>query len=87
MLMGPKAAQPRKVWDNPEAEAMLRQSMLISDTAKRQALFDEMHRRFIADVPMVVLFNGAELVALRKSIKGYAGWLYPEPRFWGVSLQ
>jgi peptide/nickel transport system substrate-binding protein len=24
---------------------------------------------------------------LRKSIKGYAGWLYPEARFWGVSLQ
>jgi peptide/nickel transport system substrate-binding protein len=87
MLMGPKATQPRKVWDNPDAQEMLRQSMLIGDTAKRQALFDEMHRRFIADVPMVVLFNGAELVALRKSIKGYAGWLYPEPRFWGVSLQ
>jgi peptide/nickel transport system substrate-binding protein len=36
---------------------------------------------------MIALFNGSELVALRKSIKGYAGWLYPEPRFWGVSLQ
>ncbi len=33
---------------------------------------------------MIVLFNGAELTALRKSIKGYAGWLYPQPRFWGV---
>jgi peptide/nickel transport system substrate-binding protein len=87
MLAGPKATQPRKVWDNPDAQDMLRQSMLISDAAKRQALFDEMHRRFIADVPMVVLFNGSELTALRKGIKGYAGWLYPEPRFWGVSLQ
>jgi peptide/nickel transport system substrate-binding protein len=87
MLMGPKDKQPRKVWDNPEAQEMLRQSMLISDTAKRQALFDEMHRRFIDDVPMVALFNQSEIVALRKTIKGYAGWLYPEARFWGVSLQ
>jgi peptide/nickel transport system substrate-binding protein len=87
MLTGPKASQPRKVWDNPEAQEMLRQSMMIDDTAKRQALFDEMHRRFIEDVPMIVLFNGAELAALRKNVKGYAGWLYPQPRFWGVSIQ
>jgi hypothetical protein len=40
-----------------------------------------------ADVPMIVLFNGSELSALRNNVKGYAGWLYPEPRFWGVSLQ
>ncbi|MGY3453643.1 ABC transporter substrate-binding protein [Bradyrhizobium sp. USDA 4353] len=87
MLMGPKATQPRKVWDNAEAQEMLRQSMLTSDPAKRQALFDEMHRRFIADVPMIVLFNGSELTALRKAVKGYAGWLFPQARFWGVSLQ
>ena len=86
-VMGPKDTQPRKVWDNAQAHEMLRESMLTLDTAKRQALFDEMHRRFIADVPMIVLFNGSELAALRNNVKGYAGWLYPQPRFWGVSLQ
>jgi peptide/nickel transport system substrate-binding protein len=87
MLTGPKATQPRKVWDNPDAEAMLRQSMLTDDKDKRQALFDEMHRRFIADVPMIVLFNGSELAATGNNVIGYAGWLYGQPRFWGVSLQ
>jgi peptide/nickel transport system substrate-binding protein len=87
MLTGPKATQPRKVWDNPEGQEMLRQSMLTTDTAKRQELFDEMHRRFIADVPMIVLFNGSELAAFRNNVKGYGGWPLPEPRFWGVSLQ
>jgi peptide/nickel transport system substrate-binding protein len=87
MLTGPKATQPRKVWDNAQAEQMLKQSMMIDDRAKRQALFDEMHRLFIADVPMIVLFNGAELTALRKNVKGFAGWLYPEPRFWGVRVE
>jgi len=87
MLTGPKASQPRKVWDNPDAQKLLEQSMMIDDKAKRQALFDELHRRFIDDVPMIVLFNGSEITALRKTVKGYAGWLFAEPRFWGVSVQ
>ena len=45
MLTGPKGKQPRKVWDNPQAQALLRESMLTRATpAKRQALFDELHR-------------------------------------------
>jgi peptide/nickel transport system substrate-binding protein len=87
MLTGPKATQPRKVWDNPDGEKMLRESMLTFDKDKRQALFDEMHRRFIADVPMIVLFNGSELAATGKNLAGFVGWPYGEPRFWGVSLQ
>jgi len=87
MLTGPKATQPRKVWDNPEAQRMLQESMMIDDKAKRQKLFDELHRRFIDDVPMVVLFNGSEISALRKNVKGYAGWLFAQPRFWGVSVE
>jgi peptide/nickel transport system substrate-binding protein len=87
MLTGPKATQPRKVWDNPDAQKMLRESMLTFDKDKRQSLFDEMHRRFIADVPMIVLFNGSELAATGKNVVGFAGWPYGEPRFWGVSLQ
>ena len=87
MLTGPKATQPRKVWDNPDAQKMLRESMLTFDRDKRQSLFDEMHRRFIADVPMIVLFNGSELAATGKNVVGFAGWPYGEPRFWGVSLQ
>ncbi|WP_407152576.1 ABC transporter substrate-binding protein [Bradyrhizobium sp. ORS 86] len=87
MLTGPKATQPRKVWDNPEAQRMLQESMMIDDKAKRQKLFDELHRRFIDDVPMVVLFNGSEISALCKNVKGYAGWLFAQPRFWGVSVE
>jgi peptide/nickel transport system substrate-binding protein len=87
MLTGPKATQPRKVWDNAQAEQLLKQSMVTDDTARRQALFDEMHRLFIADVPMIVLFNGSEITALRNNVKGFAGWLYPEPRFWGVRIE
>jgi peptide/nickel transport system substrate-binding protein len=87
MLTGPKATQPRKVWDNADAQRLLEQSMMIDDKGKRQALFDELHHRFIDDVPMIVLFNGSEIAALRNNVKGYAGWLFAEPRFWGVSVR
>jgi peptide/nickel transport system substrate-binding protein len=87
MLTGPKATQPRKVWDNPEAQEMLRLSMFTDDREKRQVLLDEMHKRFIADVPMIVLFNGSELTAHRKNVTGFKGWLFGQPRFWGVALQ
>src|SRR4030095_8107207 len=32
MLTGPKATQPRKVWDNPQAHEMLREAMLALDS-------------------------------------------------------
>ena len=46
-VMGPKDKQPRKVWDDPEAQALLDKSMVVSDQAERQKIFDELHRRFL----------------------------------------
>lgn len=87
MLSGPKATQPRKVWDNPDMAPQLAEAMLVSDKAKRQALFDELHRKFIEDVPMVVLFNGTDGAGLRKNVMGYRTWAADKPRFWNVSLR
>ncbi len=86
MLTGPKATQPRKVWDNPQIQTMLRESMQTLDAGKRQALFDTMHRQMLEDVPIIILFNDIEIVALRKNVAGFKGWLYGLPRFWDVSL-
>jgi peptide/nickel transport system substrate-binding protein len=87
MLMGPKSVQPRKVWDDPEAQAMLLQSMRTQGKEQRQALFDAMHKRFLDEVPMIVLFNPLEISATRKNVVGFKGWPYGEPRYWGVSLK
>jgi peptide/nickel transport system substrate-binding protein len=84
-LMGPKATQPRKVWDDPAAQALLVQSMRVADHAKRQALFDELHRRAIDAMPLIPLFNNSEISATRASVRGYKGWPAGNPRFWGVS--
>ena len=46
MVAGPKATQPRKVWDVPGVQAAIAESGNETDKAKRQALFDELERRF-----------------------------------------
>ncbi len=86
MITGPKATQPRKVWDNPEAIQLIQDSMAVSDRAKRQAIFDELLAKFEADRPMIVLYNGSETAAIRKAVKGYKSFVVGVPRLWGVSV-
>lgn len=85
-VMGDKAKQPRKVWGDPEAQAMLDQSMRVSDPAKRQELFDKLHARFLEDVPFLMLYNGLEASAFRKTVQNYTASIFSMPRAWEVSI-
>ncbi len=85
-VMGPKDKQPRKVWDNPEAQALLETSMVTADKAQRQAIFDELHRRFLAEVPFVMLYNGVEASAFRKNVQGFKASVLSKPRAWEVRV-
>ncbi|WP_231712193.1 ABC transporter substrate-binding protein [Vineibacter terrae] len=86
MVTGPKATQPRKVWDNPEVEAILRQSMQIADRGKRQVLFDTLHRRQIEELPLIMIYNEVQIAAMRTALNGYKAWPTGQPRLWGVTL-
>lgn len=85
-ITGPKDKQPRKLWDNPEVQALLEKSMVVADTAERQAIFDELHRRFLAEMPMVMLYNGIAGGAMGRKVEGYASSLTSLPRLWEVSV-
>jgi peptide/nickel transport system substrate-binding protein len=85
-MTGPKDKQPRKLWDDPQVQALLDKSTVLSDRAERQAIFDELHKRFIADVPMVMLYNGIVGGASGKRVKGYTSSLTSLPRAWAVSV-
>jgi peptide/nickel transport system substrate-binding protein len=87
MFMGAKDQQPRKVWDNPEAQAQLAETMVSADKAKRQALFDALHKRMLDEVPLIVLYNGLEITAYRQSLTGYRNWAAQLQRMWNVRLQ
>lgn len=83
---GPKATQPRKVWDDPDAQALLRRSMQSDDRAERQAIFDAMHRLMLQQMPLIMLYNATATSAARLNVTGYQNWPAIQPRYWGVSL-
>ena len=85
-MTGPKDKQPRKLWDDPQVQALLDRSMIVADRAERQAIFDELHKRFLADVPMVMLYNGIVGGASVRRVEGYKASLTSLPRLWEVSV-
>lgn len=84
-VTGDKNTQPRKVWDNPQAIKLIDQAAMETDRAKRQAIFDQLHEMFLQDIPMVPLYNGADIGAYRDGIKGYVPWALRKARAWEVS--
>ncbi|MDB5707204.1 MAG: putative transporter substrate-binding protein [Sphingomonas bacterium] len=86
-FIGDKKADPRKVWDDPVARALLDRSRATGDPAQRQAVFDQLHARFLQQVPAVILFNQGHIAAVRANVIGYKGWPAAQLRLWGVALR
>jgi len=85
-MTGPKDKQPRKLWDDPQVQAQLDKSMVVTDRAERQKIFDDLHKRFLADVPMVMLYNGIVGGAMGAKTKGYVSTVSSLPRAWEVTV-
>lgn len=86
-LIGDKGVEPRKVWDDAVARILLAQSRVAETPADRQAVFDQLHARFMLQVPAVVLFNQGDIAAVRTNVVGYRGWVAGQLRLWGVGLR
>jgi peptide/nickel transport system substrate-binding protein len=84
MLSGPKDTQPRKVWEDPEALSLIHRSMTTTDTAARQAIFDDLYKRFMEQVPMIILYNQPDYMAFRKNVRGAKPWASGQTRLWNV---
>lgn len=87
MISGDKDKQPRKVWDNPEALALIARSTELSDRAARQAVFDQLEARLREDVPAVFMYSAVTTSAVRAHVGGYKTWPVNQPRAWGVTLR
>jgi len=83
-MLGDKEKSPRKVWDNPQAIALNDEAMQVADNAKRQEIFDRMHRMMLEDTPMIVLMNPGDTNAMSKRIEGYQAWPLSRERLFGV---
>lgn len=86
-LIGSKAIEPRKVWDDPVARGLLAQSMATDDPALRQPAFDGLHERFLQQVPMLILYNPLHVSAVHTNVSGFQGWAPVQQRLWGVRLE
>ncbi|MGO1766545.1 peptide ABC transporter substrate-binding protein [Advenella sp. S44] len=84
-FMGDKKVQKRKVWDNPADLELLAQALATGDRAKRQPLLDQLHKDFLEDVPMVMLYNGITIDATSNNVQGYTSWPGSAARLWQVS--
>jgi peptide/nickel transport system substrate-binding protein len=85
-LSGPKDKETRKVWENPEALALIDKASEVSNEAERGRIFDELHKRFLAEVPMIMMYNQVDVSAKSKRVQGYTPWLASKPRLWEVKV-
>jgi peptide/nickel transport system substrate-binding protein len=86
-VTGNKDKEPRKAWEDPEAIDLLQAALKEGDVAKRQVMFDQLHARFIDQAPMIVMYNGLDIMALNQNVDGYSAWIGQKPRLWGVSVK
>lgn len=83
-MLGDKKKNKRKVWDNPEAIALHVRAGETSDPAERQKLFDQLHTLMLRDVPLVMLYNLADVNAVNRSLDGVKPWSVSRLRLWNV---
>ncbi len=86
VFVGNKSKEPRKVWDTSLSRELLQESMQVDDPAKRQLLFNTLHRQFIEDAPAVVFYNSSRIAAVRSNVIGYKDWPANQQRLWGVGF-
>jgi peptide/nickel transport system substrate-binding protein len=87
VLIGDRASDPRKVWNSPEAIALLHQSVVTGDRGERQKVLDALDARFRADVPAIILYNTRRVTALRSGVSGYRAWSAQTQRLWNVAKE
>ncbi len=64
---------------------MIEEASRISDRAGRQKLFDALHKQQLADVPLIMLYNGVEAWANTKKVRGFSAF-EGKPRAWNVEV-
>ena len=85
-FIGDKATQADRVWSSPQAVDLLAKLADHASHEERQPIFDELHRLFIDDSPMMVWSSGSNVSAYSKAVRGYVPWSGRKPRFWNVEV-
>jgi peptide/nickel transport system substrate-binding protein len=86
-ILGDKSRAATLQWANPDASRILAGIKGESDPAVRRAAFEELHKRMLADVPLLHVHNTPVLLAVSKRLHGFAPWPLRRPRLFNVSKQ
>ncbi|WP_395406917.1 ABC transporter substrate-binding protein [Pseudoduganella sp. UC29_106] len=84
-ILGDKSRSATLQWTNPEASGILAGIKGETDPAMRRAAFEELHKRMVADVPLLHVNNTPVLLAVSKRLHGFAPWPLRRPRLFNVS--
>jgi peptide/nickel transport system substrate-binding protein len=82
--LGDRAISARKVWSDPVAIRLLDAAGAEADPHKRQVIFDQLHRNMLNTIPLIVLFNPADVNGVRANVVGFQPWSLGRARLWGV---
>ena len=74
-------------WCNDEYNAVMREAGQITDKAAREALYIKAQEIVHGDVPVIVMGGADDVVAVSKSVEGYAPAIFGTPRLSGVTVK
>ncbi|MEJ8473773.1 ABC transporter substrate-binding protein [Roseibium algae] len=74
------------IWDDPKAIELVKEVLQTPDGDARQALFDQLHKLYLAQMPFVMLANNLDVSVSAAYVQNYTTW-NGFARLWGVSLK
>ena len=83
-FIGDKSKSAWAQWDDPEAVKLLAESSSTTDSAKRKAVFLQMHQLMEKDVPIIGLYYDPTVEAIGPHVHGYQPWAASRPIGWGA---
>jgi len=84
-FVGSVSADKTAQWDTPLSARLLKSAQTASGNAERAAIFAQLHRQMIREVPIIGLFNGYAIDAVGSNVRGYRASPFGYPRLFGVA--
>lgn len=83
-VIGDKAKNAARLWEDPKAISLLEKSKTEGDRQERQKIFDRLQAMMADAIPIYVLYNLPQTTGLAPSVRGYKDWPAGTIRLWGV---
>jgi peptide/nickel transport system substrate-binding protein len=84
-LIGDKAERGNVQWEDPTARQLLEKLVKAPEADGRKAIMEQLHRRMVAQVPVIGLYNGHWAIVTRADVKDVMHWPAGTLAFWGVT--